>query len=114
MIQDAAVEADHVQSRVVSIATVPDPPEAGTFVNELVTESWHFEVVGAVTCTEDEWQPATVRQAMIPKVSGKLRSSPISSPRRPDDLAKAPPSNSRNAAADPLVFRVNQRRRSAS
>jgi hypothetical protein len=39
VIQDAAAEADQVQSRVVSIVTVPEPPAAGTFDSELVAES---------------------------------------------------------------------------
>ena len=75
VIQDAAVEADHVQSGVVSIATVPEPPAAGTLDSELVADSWHFEVVGAVICVEDEWQPAITRQAMTTTVTGKVRSS---------------------------------------
>jgi hypothetical protein len=75
VIQDAAVEADQVQSRVVSIVTVPEPPAAGTFDSELVADSWHFDVVGEVTCVEDDSQPAMARQAMIAKVSGTVRSS---------------------------------------
>jgi len=39
VIQDAGVEADQVQSRAVSMATVPEPPAAGTFDSELVADS---------------------------------------------------------------------------
>ena len=75
VIQDAAVEADQVQSRAVSIATIPEPPAAGAFDSELVADTWHFEVVGAVISVEDDWQPAITRQAMATTVTGKVRSS---------------------------------------
>jgi len=75
VIQGAAVEADQVQSRVVSIATVPEPPAAGTLDSELVAVTWHFEVVGAVISVEVEWQPAITRQAMTTTVAAKVRSN---------------------------------------
>lgn len=92
VIQDAVVEADHVQSRVVSMATVPEPPAAGTLESELLKDSSHFEVVGAAGCVEDEEDvphPAITRHAMTAEVSGTARfSSPIFWPR---DYARGRP-----------------------
>jgi hypothetical protein len=91
VIQDAIVEADQLQSRVVSMATDPWPPVAGTFDSELVTASWHFGVDGAVelTCVDDESQPATTRQANTAMINGtKSAGRPIFS----GDHARAPPS----------------------
>jgi hypothetical protein len=73
VIQDAAVDADQVQSRVVSIVTVPEPPAAGAFDNELLADSWHFEVVGAVISVEDDSQPAINRQTTTTEMSGNGR-----------------------------------------
>ena len=92
------MEADQLQSRVVSIATVPEPPAAGTFDSELVADSSHFEVVGAVISVEDEWQPAITRQAMITTVTGRVRSSRLMFAGR---LSKSPAFESpRSVAAD--------------
>ena len=90
LIHDAVVEADHVQSRVVSIATVPAPPAAGTFDMELVADSWHFDVVGATSCVDDDdLQPAIASQAITAEVSGKVRASRTISRR---DYARGRPS----------------------
>ena len=64
-----------MQSRVVSIATVPEPPAAGTVDSELVAATWHFEVVGAVISVDDDRHPAITRQAMTTTVTAKVRGS---------------------------------------
>ena len=63
VIHDASLDADHVQSRVVSTVTVAAAPAAGTVAIELVAVTSHFDVVGAVTSMVDDVQAATTRDA---------------------------------------------------
>lgn len=53
-----SVDADHVQSRVVSTLTVASAPPGGAVVIELVAVTAHFVPVGAVTLVFDDVQPA--------------------------------------------------------
>jgi hypothetical protein len=57
--QFALVLADHVQSRVVSTASVPCPPSAVNAVVGDPTWTWHFTDTGAVTAVDvcDDVQP---------------------------------------------------------
>ena len=55
-IHDVAVDADHVQSRLVLMVSVPEAPAAGTEVIELPTDTEHFESLGDVTEIEDDPQ----------------------------------------------------------
>jgi hypothetical protein len=55
-IHDVDVDADHVQSRLVLIVSVPAAPVAGTEVIELPTDTEHFESLGDVTEIEDDPQ----------------------------------------------------------
>ena len=55
-IHDVAVDADHVQSRLVLMVSVPEAPVAGTEVIELPTDTEHFESLGDVTEIEDDPQ----------------------------------------------------------
>jgi hypothetical protein len=64
-IQEAALDADHVQSRFVSTAIVPLPPVAGADPIELVAATVHFDPVGAVTETDVDPQRAA-RSARTP------------------------------------------------
>jgi hypothetical protein len=64
-IQEAALDADHVQSRFVSTAIVPLPPVAGADPIELVAATVHFDPVGAVTETDVDPQRAA-RTARTP------------------------------------------------
>ena len=105
MIQDAAVDADQVQSRVVSIVTVPEPPAAGTFDSELVADSWHFEVVGAVISVEDDWQPAIIRQTRTTDISGRGCSSRVMFPR---DSARAPSSKVLGTSRGGATHRISR------
>ena len=61
-IHGVGVDADHVQSRLVLILSVPDAPAAGTEDIELVTETEHFSPDGDVTEMDDE-PHADARQA---------------------------------------------------
>jgi hypothetical protein len=63
VIQDASLDADHVQSRVVSIVTVASAPTAGAVAIELVAVTPHFDELGAVTSMLDDVHAATARQA---------------------------------------------------
>jgi len=64
-IHEAALDADHVQSRFVSTAIVPLPPVAGADPIELVAATVHFDPVGAVTETDVDPQRAA-RTARTP------------------------------------------------
>ena len=55
-IHDVGVDADHVQSRLVLMVSVPEAPAAGTDVIELPTETEHFESPGEVTEIEEDPQ----------------------------------------------------------
>jgi hypothetical protein len=48
-IQFAFPDAAHVQSRVVVIARLPAPPDAGTVDIEFATATWHFDDEGAMS-----------------------------------------------------------------
>lgn len=48
---DTEDDADHVQSRVVEIASCPVEPFAGAVMVVLSTETWHLGASGAVTET---------------------------------------------------------------
>jgi hypothetical protein len=45
----AVLDASQVQSRFVATESVPFPPAAATVPSGVVTLTWHFEEVGAVT-----------------------------------------------------------------
>ena len=53
-IQETALEAAHVQSRLVEIVSVPAPPDGGADCIELVTLTWHFDPDGPVTETAED------------------------------------------------------------
>jgi hypothetical protein len=53
-IHDASLDTVHVQSRLVSMAMVPDAPVAGTDGNELVATTEHFAAVGALVVMDDD------------------------------------------------------------
>ena len=58
---------------------------------ELVADSWHFDVVGATSCVDDDdLQPAIASQAITAEVSGKVRASRTIS--RRGDYARGRPS----------------------
>jgi hypothetical protein len=65
----AAVDASHVQSRVVVTVSVPEAPAAGTVAIELSTDTWHLAVVGALTDRSDELHAA----AIVPITSAHAR-----------------------------------------
>jgi hypothetical protein len=50
--QFALVVADHPQSRVVVMASDPEPPASVKLVEGLLTCSWHFSELGAVIPVE--------------------------------------------------------------
>src|SRR6478672_1270192 len=50
--QSALLLTDHVQSRVVSIDSVPVPPPSGYDDDEARTPNWHFCVEDAVTLVD--------------------------------------------------------------
>jgi hypothetical protein len=52
--QPAALEAAHVQSRVVVTVTEPAAPDAGTDSRELTAVTSHLEALGELTETDDE------------------------------------------------------------
>jgi hypothetical protein len=72
---EAALDADHVQSRVVSTVTVAAAPDAGAVVIELVTVTSHFGAVGAVTSVVEEVHAATPTEMMSASVSRIQRAS---------------------------------------
>ena len=53
-IQETALEAAHVQSRLVEIVSVPAPPDGGADCIELVTLTWHFDPDGPATDTAED------------------------------------------------------------
>ncbi len=53
-IHAALLDADHVQSRVVSTVTVPEAPLAGADPIELVAATSHFGALGAATLTDED------------------------------------------------------------
>src|SRR4051812_32230610 len=54
-IHDAALDAVHVHSRFVEIASVPDIPAAGAaLAGASSTLTWHFAAVGDVTEIDDD------------------------------------------------------------
>jgi hypothetical protein len=61
--QLALVATDHVQSRVVVMASVPVPPSAVKLVGAEPTCTWHFTDAGAVTAVDvcEEVQPGPAR-----------------------------------------------------
>ena len=69
VIQLAAVDAVHVQSRVVVTVTVPALPLAGADDIELFAETWHLAVVGASTLIDEDPHAATRREKMSADVS---------------------------------------------
>jgi hypothetical protein len=67
-IQDAALEAAHVQSRLVVTVRVPEPPAAGAVSIEFATVTRHFEPVGPVTESSEELH-ATVTNSRVPRLN---------------------------------------------
>src|SRR5689334_21235244 len=77
---------DHVQSRDVEIPTVPLPPSAGKFADEIFADTWHLlSAVGAVTDVCDEVHapkrlPTSAMAGTSPKMRPRIRYS------RPDRM----------------------------
>src|SRR5688572_5115164 len=93
-----ALDAAHVQSRVVVIATVPVPPAAGTDATGVSAVTWHFGVDGEVRETEEEPQ-ALARMASDATASRDHRNKGRTDIRRTPGLCKhfADPCNGRPA-----------------
>jgi hypothetical protein len=81
-IQDALLVAAQVQSRVVATESVPEPPEGGIeFATELLTDTWHFTPVGAVTSMDEEPHAAPIDEsAQARKSRTRMRSSAMQAP----------------------------------
>jgi hypothetical protein len=61
--QPAALDAAHVQSRVVVTVIVPAAPLAGAICIEFAALTSHFEIDGDVNETEEDPQPAVKEAA---------------------------------------------------
>jgi len=77
----ALLDAIQVQSRVVSMAIVPDAPSADASGSELDADTWHLGAVGAFDEIDDEPQPTDMSatpNTRIPLCATIERRTPIS------------------------------------
>ena len=90
VIHEAALAADHVQSRVVLTSIVPLAPVAGAELIEFEAETWHFGADGAVTDTELDPQAAAKNASSQSHGNGRARMAALHSastlPRKADVL----------------------------